>query len=64
MKCPMRSSVKLFADSKPVIEPADCLKEKCAWWIPAFKACSVYEIAIRSGQAADHLFQITEVFAK
>ena len=58
MLCPMIRHFEDTEDNGPAIVPIDCLKEECTWWIPAFKCCSVKEIAIRCGQAADHLFQI------
>ena len=60
MKCPLflvgRTSVIKSGEG----DIGDCLKEECAWWIPAFQVCSIFEIAVRLGSVADNVFSIMD----
>ena len=58
MKCPLLKITRPGLMPEDVHPQDDCLKEKCAWWIPAFECCAVWEMAIRLASTADQLFNI------
>lgn len=60
MKCPLLFSARIAWGEGTIPAKDDCLKEKCAWWIPAFGVCPILEIAIRLGSLADNVFSIKD----
>jgi len=39
MKCPLLIIAAAVNNKRNMIEPADCLKEKCAWWDALVERC-------------------------
>ena len=58
MKCPLMLISSPGLGRQKDTSASDCLKADCAWWIPAFECCAVWEMAIRLASTADQLFNI------
>ncbi|MBA7499233.1 hypothetical protein ES704_01973 [subsurface metagenome] len=50
MKCPLLGTVRTEGEINP--ERADCLREKCAWWLDSRKGCAVLLVAIQLASIA------------
>ena len=60
MKCPFILLLWQAKEDRKDYDLGDCLKEECAWWMPAFQVCSIFEIAVRLGSVADNVFSIMD----
>lgn len=46
MKCPLKRSEIFIASDHSVYNPADCLKDECAWWQDAVDQCAILSLAV------------------
>lgn len=60
MKCPL-TMCGLGSYSKNVmVEPRDCLKEKCAWWNKDGESCSIFLLTLGLGALLEWMSKIAE----
>ena len=41
MKCPLMSDKDYSIQLERKLNPGDCLKEECAWWVGSYGACAI-----------------------
>lgn len=55
MKCPLQRFTVRYKPGETKVEFTDCIKEKCAWWAPAWETCVVNVLVIRLTSFQDTL---------